>query len=136
MKRLGLVEELLVLKREGQQHHRRTRLGALARRHRGSGVTPINTATNRPGKAIKVGGSASLIAITPNGTTAYFVVGNSLVPINSAHNQVGRAIKAGTQPVAIAFTPRRSGSRGRCQPPLRLISRFEHPGLLASADLG
>ena len=102
----------------------------------GIGRHPINTATNRPGKAIKVGGSASLIAITPNGTTAYLVVGNSLVPINTANNQVGRAIKAGTQPVAIAFTPRRSGSRARCQPPLRLISRFEHPGLLASADLG
>jgi DNA-binding beta-propeller fold protein YncE len=105
MKRLGLVEELRALKREGQQHHRRTRLGVLADVTGGSGVTPINTATNRPGKAIKVGGRASLIAITPNGTTAYLVVGNSLVPINTANNQVGRAIKAGTQPIAIAFTP-------------------------------
>ena len=51
VKRLGLVEELLVLKREGQQHHRRTRLGALARRHRGSGVTPSTPRRTGPATA-------------------------------------------------------------------------------------
>jgi hypothetical protein len=37
----------------------------------GSGVTPINTTTNKAGKAIKAGfGSSFAIAITPNGKTA------------------------------------------------------------------
>jgi DNA-binding beta-propeller fold protein YncE len=34
-------------------------------------VTPISTATNKAGKAIKVGESPVAIAITPNGKTAY-----------------------------------------------------------------
>lgn len=39
------------------------------------GVTLINTATDRPGRTIKVGVGASLIAITPNGRTVYVVSG-------------------------------------------------------------
>src|SRR5205823_10824544 len=36
-------------------------------------VTPVNTATNTAGKAIKVGNGPSAIAITPDGKTAYIV---------------------------------------------------------------
>ena len=36
-------------------------------------MTPIRTATNKAGKAIKVGGRPVAIAITPNGKTAYVV---------------------------------------------------------------
>ena len=35
-------------------------------------VLPINTATNKPGRAIKVGVFPDAIAITPNGRTVYF----------------------------------------------------------------
>lgn len=45
-------------------------------------VGPVQPET-RSRKTIKVGGSASLIAITANGAPAYVVVGNSLVPINT-----------------------------------------------------
>ena len=34
-------------------------------------VTPVATATNTPGKPIKIGGSPWAIAITPDGKTAY-----------------------------------------------------------------
>jgi hypothetical protein len=36
----------------------------------GGNLTPINTATNRPGKPIKLGG-AGVIAFTPNGKTGH-----------------------------------------------------------------
>jgi hypothetical protein len=36
-------------------------------------VTPVSTATGRPGKAIRVGGGIDAIAITPNGKTAFVV---------------------------------------------------------------
>jgi DNA-binding beta-propeller fold protein YncE len=34
-------------------------------------VTPISTASNRPGKPIKVGSNPQFITVTPNGKTAY-----------------------------------------------------------------
>jgi YVTN family beta-propeller protein len=36
-------------------------------------VTPISTATNKPGKPIKVGAEPGLLAITPDGKIAYVV---------------------------------------------------------------
>ena len=73
-------------------------------------VTPINTATGKPGNAITVGGGASAIAITPNGKTAY--VANvayggtgTVTPIRTATNTALKAITVGAEPWPIAITP-------------------------------
>ena len=70
-------------------------------------VTPINTATNEAGHAIRTGGDPQAIAITPNGKTAYVVNRGpgTVTPISTATNKAGRAIKAGASPWAIAITP-------------------------------
>jgi len=69
-------------------------------------VVPVSTATNVPGKAIKVGNGPRAIAITPNGRTAY--VANygsaSVTPINTATNTPSPAIRVGNMPDAIAIT--------------------------------
>ena len=70
-------------------------------------VTPIQTATDTAGPAIKVGVSPYAIAITPDGKTAY--VGNqdsgTVTPIRTATDTAGPAIAVGRDPVAIAITP-------------------------------
>ena len=76
-------------------------------------VTPINTATGKPGKAITVGGGASAIAITPNGKTAYVAngvngTGDTVIPIDTATNKPGKAITVGAAP-----GPSRSPRTGR-----------------------
>src|SRR5258708_27531265 len=43
-------------------------------------VTPIATATNKPGKPIKVGNYPAAITITPNGRTAYIPNAASATP--------------------------------------------------------
>src|SRR6202050_5652043 len=65
-------------------------------------VTPINTATNKAAKTIKVGSDPVAIAITPNGKTAIVVNYGSgtVTPINTATNKVGKAVKVGKDPVA------------------------------------
>ena len=73
-------------------------------------VTPINTATGKPGNAIKVGGGASAIAITPNGKIAYVAngvngTGDTVIPIDTATNKPGKAIMVGKGPGPIAITP-------------------------------
>jgi DNA-binding beta-propeller fold protein YncE len=75
-------------------------------------VTPVNTATNIPGKAIKVGTNAVEIAITPNGKTAYVVspfnvnsAQGTVTPIDVATNTAGKAIGVGAFPHSIAITP-------------------------------
>ena len=68
-------------------------------------VTPIRTATGKALKAIKVGKDPDVIAITPNGKTAYVITSSGVVPINTATNKAGKAIKAGSGPGAIAITP-------------------------------
>jgi DNA-binding beta-propeller fold protein YncE len=72
-------------------------------------VTPVSTATNRPGKAIRVGQGIDVIAITPNGTTAYVASFNAgtVTPIRLATNTAGRPIGVGTDlgPMAMAITP-------------------------------
>jgi DNA-binding beta-propeller fold protein YncE len=77
-------------------------------------VTPIRTATNTAGKAIRVGRFPVAIAITPNSKTAYVVNhGNftgspspgTVTPMRTAANKALRAIKVGNGPVAIAITP-------------------------------
>jgi DNA-binding beta-propeller fold protein YncE len=54
-------------------------------------VTPISTATNTPGKPIRIGKSLA-IAITPNGKTLYAAALNKVVPISTATNTPGKPI--------------------------------------------
>jgi YVTN family beta-propeller protein len=72
-----------------------------------SAVTPINTATNKAGKAITVGEGPVAIAITPNGKTAYVanIDPGTVTPIRTATNTALKAIKVGPGPAAIAITP-------------------------------
>ncbi len=73
-------------------------------------MTPISTATNKPGKPIDFPGYAGPIAITPNGRTAYVlsrafsVQGGRVTPINTATNKALKAIKLPNVGV-IAITP-------------------------------
>ena len=59
------------------------------------------------GEPIKVDVGPELIAITPNGKTAYVAVLSSrrVIPINTATNTAGKPIKVGLGPDFIAFTP-------------------------------
>ena len=71
-------------------------------------VTPIATATSRPGPAIQVGSEPWAFAITPDGTTAYVGVWGepgTVVPIATATNTPGTPIPVGDGPYAIAITP-------------------------------
>jgi len=70
-------------------------------------VTPIRTATNTGGKAIKVGTDPFGIAIMPNGKTVYVANNGSgtVTPIGTATNTAGKAISVGVAPVSIAITP-------------------------------
>src|SRR5215469_11678784 len=80
-------------------------------------VTPIRTATNSPGRAIRVGGTLlGALAITPNGRTVYVahIDGNTVTPIRVATNTAGRAIKAGPIPGDIEIT---RNARSRSRPP-------------------
>jgi len=68
---------------------------------------PISTATNKPGRAIRVGSGPGGIAITPDGATAYVANAGSgtVTPIRTATNLPGPAIKVGSGPEAVAITP-------------------------------
>ncbi len=72
-------------------------------------MTPISTATNKAGKAIKVGSGPVDIAITPDGKTAYAVNNNfssgTVIRIRTATSTALKAIKVGSGPYAIAITP-------------------------------
>jgi DNA-binding beta-propeller fold protein YncE len=76
-----------------------------------STVTPINTTSNTPGKPIKVDpappapGSTAIIAITPDGKTAYVGGQDKVVPISTATNTPGRPIHIDGSPSDIAITP-------------------------------
>jgi DNA-binding beta-propeller fold protein YncE len=72
-------------------------------------VTPISTATGKPGKPIPVGGSpragpphegsypVGQIAIAPDGKTAYVAFGSDVTPINTATGTPGKTIHVGSQ---------------------------------------
>lgn len=69
-------------------------------------VTPIRTATNTAGKAIRVGQGPDAIAITPDGRTVYVVNGIGTVSVVSATtNKVIKVIRVGAGPGPIAITP-------------------------------
>ena len=80
---------------------------------RGGTVTPIDTATNTPGPPIPIGRGPGLIAITPDGKTAYVTSDESIVvPIDTATNTPGPPIAVGVnrpglhdQPDGIVITP-------------------------------
>jgi hyaluronoglucosaminidase len=67
----------------------------------------ISTATNTPGKPIKVGAGPWAIAITPDGKTAYVVsyYPATATPISTATNTAGKPIKVDRGPVTIAIAP-------------------------------
>jgi YVTN family beta-propeller protein len=68
-------------------------------------VTPISTVTNRPGRAITLGHTASLtMAITPNGRTVYVGYGSAMIPVSTATNKAGKPIKLGWEAGAMAIT--------------------------------
>ena len=66
-------------------------------------MTPISTAVNTPGTAIKVGKNPGYITFAPNGRTAYVSNQGSgtVTPVSSATNKPGRATKGVTGPIAI-----------------------------------
>ncbi len=74
-------------------------------------VTPIRTATDTALAPIKVRESPVAIAITPDGQTAYVVLGSGpsgpgiVTPIRTATNQTLEPIKVGYLPGTIAITP-------------------------------
>jgi YVTN family beta-propeller protein len=70
-------------------------------------VTPISTATNSPGKPVRVGSLPHQIAITPNGRTAYVVndISNTVTPITTATNTAGKAIHVGDDPTQVLIAP-------------------------------
>jgi len=79
-------------------------------------VTPIDSATNVPGKPIDVGNEPFAIAVTPDGKTVYvantwentgrLASGQSTVtPIATATNTPGAPIEVGSGPWAFAITP-------------------------------
>jgi DNA-binding beta-propeller fold protein YncE len=69
-------------------------------------VTPVNTATNTPGKPLSVAPFADALAVTPNGQTLYVVSAlGTVIPISTATSTPGKPISIGGYPIAIAITP-------------------------------
>ena len=76
-------------------------------------VTPIDTATNTPGPPIPIGRGPGLIAMAPDGRTAYVTSNESIVvPIDTATGTPGAPIRVGVtgpglhdQPDGIVITP-------------------------------
>jgi DNA-binding beta-propeller fold protein YncE len=69
-------------------------------------VTPVSTATNKPGKPVVVaGGLNGLIAAAPDGGTVYAGTPHGLVPISTATDEAGQPVLVEGGPAAIAFTP-------------------------------
>jgi YVTN family beta-propeller protein len=70
-------------------------------------VTPVNLASRKTGKAIKVGTDPAAVAVTPDGRTVYVANqgAGTVTPIDTATRRPGRAIKVGTAPAALLITP-------------------------------
>ena len=70
-------------------------------------VTPIDLATRRAGRAIRVGKHPLAIAIPPGGQTAYVANSRSgtVTPIDTATRRAGTPIPVGRDPQSIAVTP-------------------------------
>jgi DNA-binding beta-propeller fold protein YncE len=69
-------------------------------------VTPISTATNAPGRPIRVACDPYFLAITPDGQTVWVASGNHTVtPIATATNTLGKPIRFRGVIKAIAVSP-------------------------------
>ena len=70
-------------------------------------VTPIDLATRKAGRPIRVGKHPLAIALTPGGQTAYVANSRSgtVTPIDTATRRAGPPIPVGRGPQAIAVTP-------------------------------
>ena len=79
----------------------------MANRRLGPGtVVPISTATNTPGKPIRIGLGLGGIAITADGKTLYAAAQNTVVPISTATNTPGKPIRLRYGlPSGIVITP-------------------------------
>jgi DNA-binding beta-propeller fold protein YncE len=55
-------------------------------------LVPVSTATNTPGKPIRVGIEGGVIAFTPDGKTLYAATSNKVVPVSTATNTPGKPI--------------------------------------------
>ena len=70
-------------------------------------VTPVNLASRKAGRAIRVGADPVALAVTPDGRTAYVANSGSdtVTPIAIATATAGRPIPAGYGPDALTVTP-------------------------------
>ncbi len=73
----------------------------------GHTVTPVATATGRPGRPIPVGSFPDALAVTPDGRTLFASseTGNNVTPVSLPADMAGRPIRAGPNPQALAVTP-------------------------------
>ena len=72
-------------------------------------VTPIATATNVPGRPIRVGCNPDFLAVTPDGTTVWVASGGHIVtPIATATNTAGKPVKIRGSITAMAVCPDRT----------------------------
>jgi DNA-binding beta-propeller fold protein YncE len=76
-------------------------------RHDVGWIVPIRTATNVPGRPIRLAGQPTgAVAITPDGKTVYVTVADAIVPISTATGRPGRPIRiAGVEPADIVMNP-------------------------------
>ncbi|HEY1914944.1 MAG TPA: hypothetical protein VGH27_05140 [Streptosporangiaceae bacterium] len=73
-------------------------------------VTPVSTATNKPGTPIKVGDRPDFLAMAPNGATVYVSTGvpnhvGYITPISTATGTVGKSIAAGFDSGSFVIAP-------------------------------
>lgn len=75
-------------------------------------VTPIATATDKPGVPIRLPGSPQAVAFAPGGKTAWVTVassalssGGALVPVDVSTGRAGTPIPVGGAPAGVAITP-------------------------------
>jgi YVTN family beta-propeller protein len=109
-------------------------------------LTPVSTATNKPGKSIRVGQGVDAITITPNSRTAYVASFNAgtVTPVRVATNTAASPISVGTDlgPYAMAITPNGRtvyvASVATCAsagPPGNVLVRTAHAGDVSSAGV-
>src|SRR5215469_8195293 len=74
-------------------------------------IVPVNTATNRAGRPIRMSGGVGDIAFTPDGKTAYVAssgindLPGKVTPISTATNTPGRPIRFQGAASGVAITP-------------------------------
>ena len=91
----------------------------------GNTVTPIRAASNRAGRPIRVGPGPELIAISPDGQTAYVVGVGSLLPEEAEAPVTLTAIRTATNRPGRVITVCAPGNLGGVDRPVR---DRDHPG--------